>query len=436
MADTVSLDQQPPIGQTVDCRARRDLVEQFEAIVVGAGPAGSTAAYRLAREGARVLLLDKARFPREKPCGGAISTRAARELPFDPQPVVEHVVDRMELSYRGGRPFVRGRHRRLAYMTQRRRLDHFLIEQAMDAGADFRDGATVTEISERGARVDGQWIESDLLIGADGANGPTAGALDLADKRIYGVALEGNLPHHLTDAARWRSTVVIELGTIPGGYCWIFPKGDHINIGVGGWENTGPRLRKHLEEFCKRRGFDYAKLQDTRGYRLPARRPNASLARGRALLIGDAAGLVDPLWGDGIYAALVSSKLASAAALDLLAGRITDFKPYAQSIVSELGLTIAFSWDAKAALDRFPRLTLAALLSAPGWRLVESLLRGEIREPDAERGATRVAVRGFQALGRHADWPGAGYRAETAAMPGARGPRTAMGRPHPVGRRA
>lgn len=387
-------------------------MEQFEAIVVGAGPAGSTAAYRLAREGARVLLLDKARFPREKPCGGAISTRAARELPFDPQPVVEHVIDRMELSYRGGRPFIRGRHTRLAYMTQRRRLDHFLIEQAINAGTNFRDDATVTEISERGVRVDGQWIDSEILIGADGANGSTARSLDLADKRIYGVALEGNLAHRLTNPERWQSTVVIELGTIPGGYCWIFPKGNHINIGVGGWENTGPTLRKHLEEFCNRRGFDYSKLQNTRGYRLPARRPDAALARGRALLIGDAAGLVDPLWGDGIYAALASSKLASVAALDLLAGRITDLKPYAHSILSELGLMIAFSWDAKAALDRFPRLTLAALISAPGWRIVENLLRGEIREPDAERGAARIAIRSFQVLGRRAEWPGINYRTE------------------------
>jgi flavin-dependent dehydrogenase len=208
---------------------------------------------------------------------------------------------------------------------------------------------------------------------------------------------------------------VIELGTIPGGYCWIFPKGDHINIGVGGWENTGPTLRKNLKEFCKRRGFDYSRLQNMRGYRLPARRPNAALARGRALLIGDAAGLVDPLWGDGIYTALVSSKLASAAALDLLADRITDLEPYAQSIVSELGPMFAFAWDAKAALDRFPRLTLAALISAPGWHIVENLLRGEIREPDAERGVTRIAVRGFQALGRRAEWPGTNYRTEAAA---------------------
>jgi geranylgeranyl reductase family protein len=390
-------------------------VEQFDAIVVGAGPAGSTAAYRLAQAGANVLLLDKAQFPRNKPCGGAISTRAMHELPLDPQPVVEHIVDRMELSYRGGRPFVRGKHTPLAYMTQRRRLDHFLTEQAATAGADFRDNTTVTESSERGARVDGKWIDAGLLIGADGANGSTARSLDLADTRIYGVALEGNIPHSLTNPKRWQSKVVIELGTIPGGYCWIFPKGDHINIGVGGWENTGPKLRKHLREFCKRRGFDYTALEELRGYRLPARRPHAALAHGRALLIGDAAGLVDPLWGDGLYAAFLSSKLASAAALDVLAGHITDFKPYAQSIVSELGLMIAFSWDAKAALDRFPRLTLAALISTPGWRIVENLLRGKIHEPDVERGATRMVVRSFQAIGRQAEWPGAKYRTEPTA---------------------
>jgi geranylgeranyl reductase family protein len=381
-------------------------------MVIGAGPAGSTAAYRLAQAGARVLLLDKAQFPRNKPCGGAVSTRALNELPLDPTPVVEHIVDRMELSYRGGRPFVRGKHTPLAYMTQRRRLDHFLTEQAASVGADFRDNATVTDISERGARIDGTWTAREILIGADGANGPTTRSLDLADTRIYGVALEGNLPHSLTNPERWQSKVVIELGTIPGGYCWIFPKGDHINIGVGGWENTGPTLRKHLQEFCKRRGFDHTALEDLRGYRLPARRPDAALAHGRALLIGDAAGLVDPLWGDGMYAAFVSAKLASRTALDLLAGRASDLKPYAPSVVSQLGPMTAFAWDAKAALDRFPRLALTALISPPGWSTVENMLRGNTRAPGRERGAAGIAIRSLEALGRRAGCPGTVYRIE------------------------
>jgi geranylgeranyl reductase family protein len=393
-------------------KARMASVEQFDVIVVGAGPAGSTTAYRLARAGAGVLLVDKARFPRDKPCGGGISSRAMRELPLDSRPVVEHVADRMELSFRGGRPFVRGRRHPLAYMTQRRRLDHFLVEQAVAAGADFRDGVAVSDVSERGARLDGRWVDCELLVGADGANGTTARSLDLAGRRIYGVALEGNLAYGLVDPERWRSTVVIELGTIPGGYCWIFPKGDHINVGVGGWENTGPILREQLKGFCKRRGLDYDKLEGVRGYRLPGRPSGAPLARERALLVGDAAGLVDPLWGDGMYTAFVSSRLAAQAALEILAGRATTLESYASSLVSELGLMMEFAWNAKAALDRVPRLALAGLISAPGWRMVENMLRGEIREPSIERGIAGVAVRGFQAWARHAQWPGDEYRIE------------------------
>jgi geranylgeranyl reductase family protein len=400
-------------------------VEKFDVLVVGAGPAGSTTAYRLARAGARVLLVDRARFPRDKPCGGAISARAMRELPIDPHPVVERVADRMELSYRGRRPYTRGGRHTLAYLTQRRRLDHFLLEQALNAGAELRDGVSVTEISEHGALVDGGRVECNMLIGADGANGPTARSLGLAGDRVYGVALEGNLAHALVDPACWRGRVVIELGTIPGGYCWIFPKGDHINVGVGGWQSVGPTLRKHLQALCKRRGFDYSKLTSLRGYRLPARTPGAPLASSRALLVGDAAGLVDPLWGDGIYAAFLSSRLATDAALNLLAGQTAGLHDYAQTIVRELGPMTAFAWNAKLALDRVPRLALGALLSKPGWHTVESMLRGQTREPDAEPGIAGIAVRGFDSLGRRVGWPGTQYRTETLAANAPQSPQLA-----------
>jgi geranylgeranyl reductase family protein len=225
-------------------------MQQFDAMVVGAGPAGSTAAYRLAHEGARVLLLDKACFPRDKPCGGGLSVRALRQLPVDPGPVVEHVVDRMEFSFCGHGRFVRGGRQPLAHMTQRRRLDHFLIEQAAAAGADLRDRVKVDEVSEHGAHIDGEWIGSELLIGADGTNGVTARSLQLGGSYVYGVALEGNLAHGVVDPERWRGTAVIELGTIPGGYGWILPKGDHVDVGVGGWESAGPMVREYLREFC------------------------------------------------------------------------------------------------------------------------------------------------------------------------------------------
>jgi flavin-dependent dehydrogenase len=303
-------------------------------------------------------------------------------------------------------------------MTQRCRLDHFLAEQAAAAGADFRDGVKVSEVSEHGARVDGKWIGSELLVGADGANGVTARSLQLGGSYVYGVALEGNLAHGVVDPERWRGRAVVELGTIPGGYGWVLPKGNHVNVGVGGWESEGPRVREHLKELCDRRELDCSKIEGLRGYRLPGRRPGTTLARGRVLLVGDAGGLLDPLWGDGMYAAFVSSRLAAEAALNLLAGRAAGLEPYAREVVSELGSMVAFAWDAKSFLDRFPKLAVGAMLSPPGWRLLENMLRGEIREPSAEPGVGGIAVRCFEAFARCAGFPGKPYRAEARAING------------------
>src|ERR687884_1713921 len=110
-------------------------MSRYDVAVVGAGPAGSVTAYRLATAGARVLLLDKARFPRDKPCGGGLTLRAVKELPFSVDPVVEDVVRRVECRLHYGRSFVRG-DRDLALMTQRRRLDRFLVDRAVETGVE------------------------------------------------------------------------------------------------------------------------------------------------------------------------------------------------------------------------------------------------------------------------------------------------------------
>src|SRR5262249_58529004 len=132
-------------------------------------------AYRLASAGARTLLVDGARFPRDKPCGGGLTVRAVRALPFPVDPVVEHVVDRLELRTADGRSVRRRGRGPLVLMTQRRRLDAFLAERAAAAGADFRDGARVTAIATDGdgveVEVGGSRIRGGVLVGADGANG-------------------------------------------------------------------------------------------------------------------------------------------------------------------------------------------------------------------------------------------------------------------------
>jgi geranylgeranyl reductase family protein len=367
--------------------------------VVGAGPAGSVTAYRLARAGASVLLLDRARFPRDKPCGGGLTMRAVRQLPFSVDPVVEDVVDCVELGLRYQRRYARPSPQPLILMTQRARLDAYLAEQAAAAGAEFRDGTKATRIETdgRGAIVDG--VRADVVVGADGANGVTARTLGLCPRPAHGVALEGNLSEADVDIDRYRGRIVLEIGTVRGGYGWVFCKGDHVNVGVGGWESEGPRLREHLRRLCAAYGLPEERLSALRGFRLPIARPGSPLARGRALVVGDAAGLVDPFSGDGIHEAFLSAGLAAEAALDLLAGRASDLAVYETRIRSALAFQLDVSWSAKVALDRFPRVLFELGRSEYIQRGLQRLARGEL-EPDPRRRRSRAGRRALELLGR------------------------------------
>ncbi|HEV3480219.1 MAG TPA: geranylgeranyl reductase family protein [Gaiellaceae bacterium] len=379
--------------------------ERFDSVVVGAGPAGSTAAFRLARAGARVLLVDKARFPRDKPCGGGLTYRALRQLPFSVASVVEEEVDVFELGLGYRRRFMRRTAEPLVVMTQRRRLDAFLVEQAREAGAEFRHGAKV-ELSP--LIVDGERVATKTLIGADGVNGMTARSLGLRDHE-HEVALEANVPYGAVNRTRYARRAVVEFGIVPGGYGWVFPKGDHVNVGVGGWQEEGPRLRAHLARLCREHRIPVDAMTDIRGYRLPLRRPGALAAHGRTALVGDAAGLVDPVSGDGIYEAFLSAKLAAAAALDVVAGRAADFRGYAVDLQKTLGLSTAASWRAKLALERFPRLSFALLQAPQAWRALEQLMRADATHPAAIGGPGGAALRAAELLARLAGDPGRAF---------------------------
>ena len=389
-------------------------MERFDALVLGAGPAGSTAALRLARAGACVLLADRARFPRDKPCGGGLTGRAVKQLPCPVDAVVEDRVSRVELRLGYRKRFERRSDEPLVLMTQRRRLDAFLVEQAVAAGVDFRDGIRVVGLAAgpdgAEAMVGRDRVRAAVVIGADGANGTSARELGLAGAPQYGVAYEGNVSYDAIPEERYRGSAVVELGAVPGGYGWVFPKGDHANFGVGGWESEGPRLREHLRRLCAEHGVPESALRAVRGHRLPMRRPDGPLARGRALLAGDAAGLVDPLSGDGMYEALFSARLAAETVLDLLAGRIESLDGYGPALARALGPHAAASWGAKVALDRFPRTTFA-IARAPGvFRIVAGILAGDLGHPQEARGLAAPPLRLVARLARAAGDPGAAYR--------------------------
>ena len=365
-------------------------MKRHDVLVVGGGPAGSTTALRLAEAGASVLLVDKARFPRDKPCGGGLTMRAVRQCPVDPAPVVEEEVDLVEIRFRFGDAVVRRTREPVILMTQRRRLDAFLLDAARERGVEVQEGTT----------VDVESADVDVVVAADGANGTTARALGLGGGIVHGVAYEGNATYDDLDRERYKRRAVVELADIPGGYGWVFPKGDHANVGVGASQHAGPELREHLRRVCEAHGLEPSCLSELRGHRLPMRLPETRIAGERALLVGDAAGLVDPASGDGMYECFVSSRLASAAIIDLLGGRVSTLESYATAVDAELSSLHGASWRLKRAIDRWPRASWRLARTPLVLRTIERLLAGELVSPDEQHGLARVPLRALALLGR------------------------------------
>ncbi|MCL4559471.1 MAG: NAD(P)/FAD-dependent oxidoreductase [Chloroflexi bacterium] len=354
---------------------------RYDVLVVGAGPAGSTVARRCSESGLSVLLLDKAKFPREKPCGGGVNVHTARLLSFDLDPVVERTVSNICFSLRQSARFTKYSSHPVAYMTQRSRFDDFLVSRAIEAGAVLRQetGLQAVDITagEILVKAGGELYTGNVLVAADGMNGLTARLAGIAQPRRMLVGLEGNFFPRGLFPQQWADTMGIDLGLPPGGYGWIFPKGDHLNLGVYGWWGAASRLRGELIRLARFYGFDAQHLQGVRGYRLPVRTPGAPLFQQRTLLVGDAAGLVDPFTGEGIFAAISSGIAASNAVLAYLDGSTSDLSGYQNEIEQGLGKEYRFADHLCKALNLVPTLAMTFLRYAPGaWELLAEWAQG------------------------------------------------------------
>jgi len=357
-----------------------------DVIIIGAGPAGSTAAREITNRGASVLLLDRAKFPRDKPCGGGITIRTAELLPFSLEPVIEDTILGAHLRLRDGKDITRRHHRPITYMTQRSKLDHFLVEHAQQAGVDFRDGQLikfVRRLPDRTFEVhsrNGDVHHARVVIGADGANSIVRKNLGYEDPIESAVALEGNIAYPNGIPDHYKGQVALQFGSVPGGYGWVFPKGDHVNVGVGGWKDAvGTSLRDYLNETCQLYGFDPADLTNLRGHHLPLGRPGALVAGGGSAVIGDAAGFVDPLSGEGIHGAISSAIHLAPVVEDYLGGRVPNLAGYHHTITRELVPNLETSRALMEIFHAWPDPFVWLLQHSDRfWNPAGELVRGEI----------------------------------------------------------
>ena len=363
------------------------LKQSHDVIVVGAGPAGATLAYELGKKGIGVLVLEKEKLPCYKCCAGGVTSKAAKLLDFDISEVAEDVIYELRFTFKLGRPYLGQHSQPLIYTVMRDVFDHFLVKRAQQLGAVLMDGQKVTQI-----QVSADWIEisttdnifrSRLVVGADGAYSVVARELGMGRGIEYAVGMESEIVVPQEEMAKWKSRVQIDLGCIPGGYAWVFPKRNHLSIGAGCLASKARHLNRHHQKFLNSLSIGSYTIARSSSHFIPTCTKGRLVWQDKALLLGDAAGFADPLTGEGIYNAIHSAQLAAPVIENSLVRGKVGLQDYQQiverKIVSELRIARTLSKN----FVRFPRLAFGMLNQSDGaWRAMCGLICGELQYAD------------------------------------------------------
>jgi geranylgeranyl reductase family protein len=296
-------------------------------IVVGAGPAGASAARAAAQQGLKTLLVEKDQIPRNKLCGGGVTPKVLKLLDFSlPDGLVECAPKSTRVHVGNScHPFETDQP--LVYMTSRTKFDAYLTDKAVEAGAELMDRSAVHTINQTASTIEvktpGKSFHSKMLIGADGMGGTTARGAQLygrwnPDQVAY--AIESEVPvgeKGVVDFIGSEAFFDVYFGVSAGGYGWVFPKDDHLTVGVGCRLSKLRNARELFNDFVKRiPQLNGVNVPNPQAHLIPlggyARVPTVT---DRVMLAGDSAGFAEPLLGEGIYLSILGAQIAAQVAV-------------------------------------------------------------------------------------------------------------------------
>jgi len=353
----------------------------FDCIIVGAGPAGGTAAYHLAKRGRSVLVLEKESFPRYKPCGGGVSPAVQAWFDFDFSPAISLKADRVCYTWKMDDPVeVDLETSEPVWMVRREVFDQFLMQQAQKQGAELRDQTEVTGIEFQSDR----WqvntpngpVAGRYIIAADGAKGPMAKWLGFKErKRNMAGALEAETP-----APAPTPTIHFDFGQVKNGYIWNFPKADGYSIGIGTFRGGGTQdLKGMVAEYGQKFGVDLTTCHQY-GHSLCLWDGNQKLHTQNALLAGEAACIVDPMTAEGIRPSMFSGLKAAEAIDRAIAGEQDALEKYTQIISEEWGSDMIWAQRLAGTFYRIPQIGYKVGVKRPAaTRVMLKILCGELR---------------------------------------------------------
>jgi geranylgeranyl reductase family protein len=372
----------------------------YDCIIVGAGPAGATAAYNLAKLGKSVVVVDRADFPRSKPCGGGVSPAIAKWFDFDFAPVIKNKVsqvkytwkfeDAVEIELQNVTPM---------WMVRRDEFDNFLLQQAIAQGAEFKGSTEVTGIQLQ----EQTWcigtnqgeLQAKYLIAADGANGPMAGWLGFSPAQKV---LAANLEVPAEVSERRQNLAYFDFGSLKNGFMWVFPKTDGYSFSgafVKNQKGNAGELQKQLTNFAQKFEVDLSKSQYTE-YTMNLWQEDRPLHTKQALIAGEAAGIVDPLIGEGIRPAIFTGIEAAEAIDRALAGDENALSNYSQVINQEWGSDLAKANSVAGLFYKFPQIAYKIGVKRPSaGQTIGKILCGDLRYSDIAEKISKKLKGGF-----------------------------------------